>query len=84
MKNITRLAGGAAAVVATLWMTTAVAFAQAVTPDPSGGAFTTGVNDVKSNISGTYAAPLFALVAIAVGIGVGLAWLRRAKSHASA
>jgi uncharacterized membrane protein len=81
MKNITRTFAAFGAVVTMIMVTASAATAQTV--DPSAGAFSAGVTSVKDNVSGTYAAPLFALVAIAVGIGVGLAWLKRAKSHAS-
>lgn len=85
MKKMTasKMAAGLGIVVATVFATAATAFATPAA-DPSAGAYTTGVDAVKSNVSSTYAGPLFLLLAVVVGIGVGLAWLRRAKSTASA
>jgi type IV secretory pathway VirB2 component (pilin) len=86
MKTFNRMVAVLGVLVTSIFGFAAVAMAQAAPPpaDPSAGAYTQGIDQVKSTVSGTYAGPLFLLLAVVVGIGVGLAWLRRAKSTASA
>lgn len=85
MKNsITKVGVGIGAVCAMILVRAGTALAASdVAVDPSGGAFSAGVNSVKSNVTGTYALPLFLLTAAVVGIGVGLAWLAKSKSVSS-
>lgn len=84
-KIITRtgMAFAAVATVVGFVATSSMAAFAVAAPDPSGGAYSTGVDAVKSNVADTYALPLFLLTAAVVGIGVGLAWLKRSKSAAA-
>ena len=84
--NIHKLkrAGVALFVSATsLMLTVAVAFAQAVTPDPSGGAYTQSVEDSQSWITDVGAGPLFALAATVTLIIVGLRWVKKSRQVAT-
>ncbi len=55
--------------------------ASATSHDPTGGAFATSVDSVKTWISSVGAGPLFTLAAVALVIAVGLSWVRKARSQ---
>lgn len=83
MRNtLTKVGATLFGAVATLFVLAGAAGAEPPPADPTNGAYSDGIADVQSFVTGTAAGPLFLLAAAVVGIMVGLRWLKKSKTAA--
>ncbi len=76
-----KVSGICSLVATALVLSASAAFASPA--DPTNGAFTTEANGIKDTALGVYFPVILGIVAAVVAAMVGLAWLKKSRSHAA-